>query len=104
MFNPAQLRAARALLNWSQEDLASRANVALMMIKNFERSLSDPRLSSMNKLKSAIEAAGVRFIEANDMHGPGVCWSNGQAGEARLKDGEAGDSLDRSANDGSAEA
>lgn len=76
MFSPDQLRAARALLNWSQDDLAKEANVAVMMIKNFERSLSDPRISSMNKLKATLERAGVGFIDETDERGAGVCWAD----------------------------
>ncbi|MGH1417297.1 MAG: helix-turn-helix domain-containing protein [Hyphomicrobiaceae bacterium] len=75
-FSPDQLRAARALLNWSQDDLANEASVAVMMIKNFERSLSDPRKSSMNKLKVTLERAGICFIDETDANGAGVCWAN----------------------------
>jgi predicted transcriptional regulator len=75
MFTPDQLRAARALLNWSQDDLASAAGVAVMMIKNYERHLSDPRLSSMTKLKATLEGAGVVFIDATDSSGAGVRWA-----------------------------
>ena len=76
MFTPDQLRAARALLNWSQDDLASAAEVAVMMIKNYERRLSDPRLSSMTKLKQTLEKAGIEFIDATDTAGAGIRWSS----------------------------
>ena len=76
MFTPDQLRAARALLNWSQDDLASAAEVAVMMIKNYERRLSDPRLSSMTKLKQTLEQAGIEFIDSTEKSGPGVRWSS----------------------------
>ena len=76
MFTPDQLRAARALLNWSQDDLASAAEVAVMMIKNYERRLSDPRLSSMTKLKQTLEEAGIEFIDSTEKSGPGVRWSS----------------------------
>lgn len=75
MFTPDQLRAARALLSWSQDDLASAAGVAVMMIKNYERRLSDPRLSSMTKLKATLETAGIEFIDATDIAGAGLRWS-----------------------------
>ena len=76
MFTPDQLRAARALLNWSQDDLASAAEVAVMMFKNYERRLSDPRLSSMTKLKQTLEEAGIEFIDATDTTGAGIRWSS----------------------------
>ena len=69
------MRAARALLNWSQDDLAAAAEVALMMIKNYKRRLSDPRLSSMTKLKQTLEDAGVEFVDATEVSGPGVRWA-----------------------------
>ncbi|MGI9475100.1 MAG: helix-turn-helix domain-containing protein [Hyphomicrobiaceae bacterium] len=86
MFTPEQLRAARALLNWSQDDLATAAGVAVMMIKNYERHLSDPRLSSMIKLKTTLEEAGVEFIDATDDVGAGLRWSTPRAAASENPD------------------
>ncbi len=73
MLTPAQIRAARALLNWSQASLAEASGVASQSIKNIERGVTDPRLSTAMAIKTTLEKAGVRFLEAGDSAtGPGV--------------------------------
>lgn len=47
-----------------------------MMIKNYERRLSDPRLSSITKLKQTLERAGIEFIDATPQSGAGVRWAS----------------------------
>jgi ribosome-binding protein aMBF1 (putative translation factor) len=64
--------AARALVGWSREDLAAKAEVSAETVKRFEFRGSDPNLSTLNKVKRALEAAGVRFIEADPQGGSGV--------------------------------
>jgi transcriptional regulator with XRE-family HTH domain len=61
-----QLRAARALLGWSQAELALRAGLSVPTIKRLEGGFG-PHVSdeARAKLKKAIEAAGVEFIEEN---------------------------------------
>jgi transcriptional regulator with XRE-family HTH domain len=68
-----QLRGARAMLGWKQIDLADRSGVSLASIKRLE-SGNGPlaiRLDTLQKLQSALEAAGVEFIPPNG-GGPGV--------------------------------
>ena len=75
MLTPAQLRAARALLGWSREDLAAKSGIGAETVKNFELRGSDPRLGTVNKWRRALEVAGVVFIEEggrSDEGGPGV--------------------------------
>ncbi|ODT27068.1 MAG: hypothetical protein ABS54_06410 [Hyphomicrobium sp. SCN 65-11] len=71
-----QLRAARALLGWSQDDLAARSGVSKPTIARLE--LGTGKLagyaSTRDKVVGALEAAGVTFLadgEAID-GGPGV--------------------------------
>lgn len=61
-----QLRAARALLGWSQTELASRAGVSLPTVKRVEGSFG-PNVSeeARSKLRLALEAAGIEFLEEN---------------------------------------
>ena len=62
-----QIKAARALLAWSQEDLASAAGISLPTIKRLE-SLDGPlggRNETGNKIVTALKDAGVEFIEEN---------------------------------------
>jgi transcriptional regulator with XRE-family HTH domain len=73
---PAQLRVARALLNWSREDLAAKSGIAAVTVKGFELRGTDPKLSTLNAWRRALEVAGVVFIDPNSMGGddmgPGV--------------------------------
>lgn len=67
---PEQLRMARAALNWSIQELGYQATVNRNTITRFE-SGGDVRVSTLNKIKKALEAAGVEFIAENG-GGPGV--------------------------------
>jgi transcriptional regulator with XRE-family HTH domain len=69
-----QIRAARALLGWSQLVLASRADVAPITVKRLEASDDgfDAHYRSVEKVKSALEAAGVVFLDATPDHHQGV--------------------------------
>jgi transcriptional regulator with XRE-family HTH domain len=62
--NPVQSRMARAALDWTIADLARAADVSINTVNRFE-SGSDARLSSVDKMRSAMEAAGVEFIPEN---------------------------------------
>jgi len=68
---PAQCRAARALLNWSQDQLEASARVARKTIADFEREARQPYERTLAAMQAALEAAGVVFIEQNG-GGPGV--------------------------------
>src|SRR5262245_66577031 len=75
MLMPSQLRAARALVGWSREDLAKKSGVGAPTIKDFELNGTDPRQGTVQKMQRALEAAGVLFIDdaaKSDEGGPGV--------------------------------
>jgi transcriptional regulator with XRE-family HTH domain len=63
--SPAQSRAARALLEWSQNDLEAAAKVAKKTIADFERGMRQPYERTLDALQDALEAAGVEFIPEN---------------------------------------
>jgi hypothetical protein len=44
---------------------------------------SDPKLSTLNKIRRALETAGVRFIDEDEMDGPGVRLQKGKPGGKR---------------------
>jgi len=69
--SPAQSRAARGLLNWSRDDLSERCGVAKRTLLRFETGEGDTRSATLAAVRSALEAAGVVFIEQNG-DGPGV--------------------------------
>lgn len=60
----------RAALNWSTQDLAKAAGVGANTVNRFEAG-QDARVSSVDKMQAALEAAGVEFIPENG-GGPGV--------------------------------
>lgn len=68
---PAQCRAARALISFSQDELAAAADVAKRTVASFEGGTAQPYARTLAALRSALEAAGVVFIEENG-GGPGV--------------------------------
>ena len=74
MINAAQIRAARALLGWKQTDLAKAADLSEMSIKNIERGVTDPRRSTLEAIQTALESAGVLFLDPGQTRdgGPGV--------------------------------
>ena len=65
------LLAARALLRLEQAALAEAAGVARTTVIDFEAGARTPRPASVSAIRSALEAAGVVFIEENG-GGPGV--------------------------------
>src|SRR5436309_2270860 len=68
-----QIKAARALLAWSQEELAEAADVSIPTIKRLEA--NDGPLGGRSetgaKIRTALEAGGIEFIDENG-GGPGV--------------------------------
>lgn len=62
---PIQCRMARAALEWSQQQLADAAVVRQVTVSDYERG-SDARRSTIAKLKTAMEQAGVVFIGATE--------------------------------------
>lgn len=65
IITPAQCRAARGLLAWTQDDLAKAAKVGLNTLRNFEAGKSVPMTNNLGAIQSALEAAGVQFISKN---------------------------------------
>jgi predicted transcriptional regulator len=62
-----QIKAGRALLGWSQEDLARQSDVSLPTIKRLE-STDDTlggRAETVQKILGAMMRAGLLFIEEN---------------------------------------
>jgi transcriptional regulator with XRE-family HTH domain len=65
MMTPAQCRAARGLLDWSQQQLAEAARVGVVTVRQFEGGKAAPRNATLDVLRRALEAAGVEFIAEN---------------------------------------
>jgi transcriptional regulator with XRE-family HTH domain len=74
MITSSQSRAGRALLEWSREQLAEASRVALRTIVDFERGSRAPRELTLLAIESALQAAGITFVDGNysGSGGPGV--------------------------------
>lgn len=55
---------ARAALGWTTKDLASAAGVGVNSVNRYEQG-GDARLSTIDRMRTALEAAGVLFIPEN---------------------------------------
>ncbi|MCS0494720.1 helix-turn-helix domain-containing protein [Ancylobacter mangrovi] len=75
---PSQCRAARAVLNWSLEDLAARAHVTADWLEAFEQGrerAGDADPGEAERLRRAFEEADIDFLEAGEASsggGPGL--------------------------------
>ncbi len=58
-----QIRAARALLGWSQKDLADRADLSQTGIARIENGTHQPSAQTQEKITAAFEEAGIEFIQ-----------------------------------------
>ncbi|GEO81952.1 helix-turn-helix transcriptional regulator [Pararhodospirillum oryzae] len=63
--SPAQCRAGRALVGWSQQELCERAQVARKTLADFEAGKSTPYPRTAAAIRMALEAAGIEFIAEN---------------------------------------
>ena len=66
-----QVRAARALLDWSQDRLVLASGVSKRTLARLELGDGNPHRETLAAIRSALEAAGVEFIPENG-GGPGV--------------------------------
>lgn len=58
-----QIRAARALKNWSQTDLAERTGLAVPTIANIELGKQIPGKNTIEKIIDAFAVGGIKFTE-----------------------------------------
>jgi transcriptional regulator with XRE-family HTH domain len=71
ILTPEQCRAARGLLDWTQEELAERAGVSRSTVRDFEKGRHELQRATAAQIVLALEQAGVLLIPADEM-GPGV--------------------------------
>jgi len=67
--NAAQVRMAHAGLDWSLDDLAQASSVNRNMIASYERGIFEGEPVSLQKIRQALEKAGVEFLAGE---APGV--------------------------------
>jgi transcriptional regulator with XRE-family HTH domain len=66
---PAQVRAARALLGWSQQELARHAQIGSSTVADFEREKRVPVPQNLAAMAAALEKAGIQFGPAGAVAG-----------------------------------
>ena len=73
MITSDQIRAARALLKWSADDLAKAADVGVATVRRFEsvEGIPSGQIRVLDAVKQALEEAGIEFIGSPDDR-PGV--------------------------------
>lgn len=84
MITPRQIRAARGLLNWSQQELADSAIISLNALARLERGMVDPRASTLSAVEKALMDAGVEFLPDGEK-GEGVRLARPQTGKQPKK-------------------
>jgi DNA-binding transcriptional regulator YiaG len=69
IMEPMQCRAARGLLQWTQDELSRRAGISGTTIRGFELEQTSPNPATLTVLRMAFEKAGVEFTDGDQ---PGV--------------------------------
>jgi transcriptional regulator with XRE-family HTH domain len=81
MISAAQIRAARALLNINQEELAKIASVHVATIRRLETATGvRGAADTLWKLQRALEGKGIEFISEEASKGAGVRFKQAQDG------------------------
>lgn len=70
--SPEQSRAARAWLEWSQEDLAGKAQVSMSTVRDFEKGRRTPIANNLTAMQSALERAGILLVFGDDGSAKGI--------------------------------
>jgi len=84
MITPDQIRAARALKNWSQSELANRTGLTAPTIANIELGKQKPSAQTIQRIALAFETANIEFLE-----GEGVRKSTGYVATYNGREGFA---------------
>lgn len=66
MISPEQSRAARGWLDWSQDELAKRANVSLSTVRDFEKGRRTPIANNLEAIERALTAGGIEMLVEHD--------------------------------------
>ena len=74
MTSGAQIRAARALLNWTQRELAARAHVAAQTVRQFETGVSEPYVHTVEAIEACLENDGIELIQSDVGEGVLLCF------------------------------
>ena len=66
MIDGRQVRAARAILGWSREELLDASGISMSALLRMEGNMADSRGSTLNKVAKALTLAGIEFVTRDD--------------------------------------
>lgn len=77
MITSAQIRAARALLGWSRDQLSKQSGVGISALMRLEGAEGVPsgNIKTFDSVQKAFESAGIEFIGTPES-GAGVRWKS----------------------------
>lgn len=62
MLSPEQSRAARAWLDWTQEELAKHSNVSLSTVRDFEKGRRVPIANNLDAMGRVFQTRGICLL------------------------------------------
>lgn len=66
MIDGRQVRAARAMLGWSREELLDASGISMSALLRLEGALADTRISTLSKVVRTLNQAGIEFLSRED--------------------------------------
>jgi len=77
LITSAQIRAARAMLDWSREQLSDNSSIGISALMRLESAEGVPsgNIKTFEAVQKAFEKAGIEFIGSPE-EGAGVRWKN----------------------------
>ena len=81
MITIQQIKGARGILDWTQDQLAAAARISRPALNNLERGLTSPHAETLRRIQKALEGAGIEFI-------PGGCRLKGDILDVQVFHGE----------------
>lgn len=60
------VKAARAILGWSQNDLSRVTGISLSTLNRLERGDGESNISTLNEIYRSFADAGIKFMDPND--------------------------------------
>src|SRR5262245_5223807 len=62
MITIRQIKGARGILDWTQDDLAQATGLSRAALNNLERGLTSPQADTLRRIEKAFGKAGIEFI------------------------------------------
>lgn len=67
LISPKQIRAARAILDWTAKDLASRVRMSPATVSMIENEQMDGSVATLTAIHAAFDRAGIEFLDGNGL-------------------------------------